>query len=657
MKASTPAEYALNLHPWPFATVDSDGCLTFANAAFSRWFGAAPGDHIDHVLSAQPQLIQGLEAARAGQSPGPIQTANARDHVTYRICFTPLALPDERSGVALYAQPTESGPDSARAARIAILDEALDRITRVPYSTNEPRETLDRIVELIAECGVADSAVMYVNHNGRWFIRHASGPMKHLVGSEVTEREVRPSLKALKEERVIVVNELASADDDTRRWLAQCRICAMMDVKIDVPWGDLVDLAIHYHSPPKRPFGDEDEVFLERVASRITMALHNAGLVAKLKHEQSELDSILKYIPVGVFVLDADLKLTRANESFETLFGIDAARAYGNTLEQFIPPPLGPRMFRHCQQARKSNVPLHFEEVLRLPDGGCREFATIKAALRDAEGRPTGVVAITADITERNRLQEELRRSHASLEQRVSERTEELNKTIAELERFTYTIAHDLRAPLRGIHRHCEMLLEPHGDMPAPAAQSHLRKVMKAARRMDQMIGDLLTYSRVGLSHHEPEPVDVGKVVQETVTALAEQIEARGADVKISGPFPRVLGDRMLLGQLLVNLLCNALTFVPPERAPQIEIGSTRRQRTVQLWIQDNGIGIDPRYRRRLFRLFERLHGQDEYPGSGIGLAIVKRAAERMRGRAGFNSELGKGSRFWVELRLPEQQL
>ena len=280
-------------------------------------------------------------------------------------------------------------------------------------------------------------------------------------------------------------------------------------------------------------------------------------------------------------------------------------------------------------------------------------FETSKIALRDEKGRPYAVVGIAADVTEREHMHEEIRRTNACLEAKVAERTEALSKTIAELERFTYMVAHDLRAPLRGIHRYSELLLEDH-ELPEGDAKRYLHRVVNAAKRMDGLIGDLLTYSRVGLNQTKPERQDLNQVVQETVDAIAGQIEECGAKVNISGTFPAVLCDRLLLNQILMNRLSNALKFVPPGRKPSIKIWATRCGRFTRLWVQDNGIGIEARYRDRVFALFERLHREHEYPGTGMGLAIVNRAVEQMGGKVGVESELGRGSRFWVELRLAE---
>ena len=249
----------------------------------------------------------------------------------------------------------------------------------------------------------------------------------------------------------------------------------------------------------------------------------------------------------------------------------------------------------------------------------------------------------------------EIRHINAALESRVGKRTEELSKAVGELERFTYTVAHDLRGPLRSIHRYGELLLERSGALPASEAESYLHNVVNAAERLDQLIGDLLTYSQLDMKQLNPEALDPGQIVQDAIGALAVQFEERRAEVNVCGPLPLVLGDRVLLGQILANFLSNALKFVPSDRKPEIKIWATTQGSVVRLWIQDNGIGIEPHYHDRIFKLFERLHSKEEYAGTGVGLGIVKRAAERLGGRVGFDSKPGKGSRFWVELILAKE--
>jgi signal transduction histidine kinase len=166
---------------------------------------------------------------------------------------------------------------------------------------------------------------------------------------------------------------------------------------------------------------------------------------------------------------------------------------------------------------------------------------------------------------------------------------------------------------------------------------------------MDALIEDLLSYSRVSRIELDPEPLDLEDVVRDVLVHLPDLDERADIEVARDG-MPRVLGHRAALFQALTNLVSNALKFVPPGTRPSVRIHAERRERRVRLWVEDNGIGIAPEHHERIFRVFERLHGRERYPGTGVGLAIVRKAIERMGGASGVESRVGAGSRFWIEL-------
>jgi len=241
------------------------------------------------------------------------------------------------------------------------------------------------------------------------------------------------------------------------------------------------------------------------------------------------------------------------------------------------------------------------------------------------------------------RSNEELRRHRDHLEELVGERT-------AELEAFAYSISHDLRAPLRAMHGFSQALLEDYADRLDPTGQDYARRIVAAAQRMDTLILDLLTYSHLGRAEMRLGPVRLGCVVEQALAALEADIEERGTQVAVEEPLPQVAADHATLVRVVGNLLSNAIRFVAPDVCPRVRVWAEERGERIRLWVEDNGIGIPPQYHERIFRVFERLHGIETYPGTGIGLAIVKKGVERMGGRVGLESEIGQGSRFWIEL-------
>jgi signal transduction histidine kinase len=194
------------------------------------------------------------------------------------------------------------------------------------------------------------------------------------------------------------------------------------------------------------------------------------------------------------------------------------------------------------------------------------------------------------------------------------------------------------------------MLLETAAGKLDETERGYFASMIRAGGRMDALITDLLAYTRLARQDVSLQNLDLEAVVDRVLGEMREGLSTKRAEVSVERPLPKVLAHPLLLGQAISNLVSNAAKFVPPGRQPQIRIGAQDRNGRVRLWIQDNGIGISPEYHQRIFRVFERLHSGAEFPGTGIGLAIVRRAAERMSGAVGVESEEGKGSRFWLDL-------
>lgn len=255
-----------------------------------------------------------------------------------------------------------------------------------------------------------------------------------------------------------------------------------------------------------------------------------------------------------------------------------------------------------------------------------------------------------------NSMATQVHGSQARLEQEVRERTAALEERNEELEAFGYSISHDLRAPLRTMQGFSEALLEDFGDKLDPTGRDFAERIVAGSRRMDELIRDLLAYSRISRGDLLLVPVPLGPLAESALAELGSPLQTRGATVRVAEALPVVLGHAGTLSQVFTNLLGNALKFVPAERAPRVQITTERRNGMERIWVEDNGIGIAPEHQERIFRVFERLHSSEEYPGTGIGLAIVRKAVERMGGRVGVESSVGRGSRFWVELQTADER-
>jgi PAS domain S-box-containing protein len=275
----------------------------------------------------------------------------------------------------------------------------------------------------------------------------------------------------------------------------------------------------------------------------------------------------------------------------------------------------------------------------------------------DAQGQAVRVIGCVVSIEEQKRAdqalrkaKEELARANHDLERKVEERTAKLQETVAELESWSYSIAHDMRAPLRTMHGYSKLLAEEHGPKLEPAARYYLQRIDAATQRLDQYIRDLLDYGKVVRGDLPMASVDAGALIGEIVTTYPDFQPAR-CDIQVVDGLPPVQANAAALTQVISNLLDNAVKFVKPGAFPHVRIRAEEINGWVRLWFEDEGIGIDGRAHKRIFGIFQSLHPHGAYEGTGIGLAIVRRAVERMGGKVGVQSELGHGSRFWVDLK------
>jgi signal transduction histidine kinase len=283
--------------------------------------------------------------------------------------------------------------------------------------------------------------------------------------------------------------------------------------------------------------------------------------------------------------------------------------------------------------------------VARL-DTSTRRIAEGDYSVEIPEGPPDEVGRLALSF---KRMADTIFDHTQNLEQRVAERTTELNRINTELQHFSYVISHDLREPLRTISNYLKLLNRRYSDHLPPDAREFVGFAVDGAQRMDRMIVNLLEYSRAGRSDREPGPVDMAVVTRQALASLDQAIRRAGAVLEV-GELPTVTGDATLLGGLMQNLIGNALKYRAPDRQPAIRVAAERSEGKWLFRVADNGIGIDPEFHDRVFQIFQRLHTDAEIEGAGIGLASCKRIVERHGGRIWVESVPGQGSDFLFTL-------
>jgi PAS domain S-box-containing protein len=281
--------------------------------------------------------------------------------------------------------------------------------------------------------------------------------------------------------------------------------------------------------------------------------------------------------------------------------------------------------------------------------GAYRWFLKRSLPVRDATGAIQKRIGMCIDIDDLKTAEAILSNHAGDLSREVLARTGELRETIGELEAFSYSVSHDMRAPLRAMQGFAQLLLQNNeATLDAPSID-RLRRISASAARLDALIGDVLTYSRLLRSEIVLEPVDLDELVRRVV-ATYPQLQADGAEITIEGRLPPVRANEASLSQVVSNLLTNAVKFVAPGTPARVVVRAERDGDDVRVWIEDNGIGIEPRDHERIWTIFTRIGRARDYEGTGIGLAIVRKAVERMGGTLGLESVPGQGSKFWFRL-------
>lgn len=370
-----------------------------------------------------------------------------------------------------------------------------------------------------------------------------------------------------------------------------------------------------------------------RLAVAVRSCLDRTEIRLRALRSETRLHTLLERLEVGVLRLTVAGEVLDANRACRALLGRfegGSGERSSNTVLEAIRERL--------PALKEQNDSAEREVELAARDGVsvCVYFSLLRVRVNGHDA----VDVLVEDVTK-------MRRS--------TERNQELERANRALEAFAYMVTHDLRAPLRNLQGYARALAEDGAQALDERCRTYVGSIGEIARKMDAMIADVLELSRLSRIELPAQPVDLRGVIEEALALLEETINRKAATVEVEVPPDTVvMGHPQTLAQILTNLISNALKFVDEGVRPVVRLATERRDASrLRLWVEDNGIGIDPEQHQRIFEVFQRLHGEETYPGSGIGLALVKKGIERMGGLAGVEPAPRRGSRFWIELRAP----
>ena len=413
------------------------------------------------------------------------------------------------------------------------------------------------------------------------------------------------------------------------------------------PGMDVRHLRCHLTDVTAKLRAERDQKLRTRELTRVNEQLRLIN--RELEELKERYRDLYQNAPTMYFSIDNQGRFLDCNETLVRTLGYRRGDLVGRSYETILPEQNRPRFASRFQEyLREGQIEVQSEWV--KADGGVLDVWVKGTAVRGPDGNALYSRSVAQDVTARQRLELELKEKN----ERLAHTIEELSRRNKEMDDFTYVVSHDLQEPLRTLTAFSDFLVRDYGNRLEGEGREFVAHIVEAARRMRRLIHDLLSLSRVGKFAADFSPVDLNEVVAVVRADLAELIRSRMARVVVTGPLPTVWGDRARLGQLVANLVTNGLKY-NDDPEPVVELGVPESETSPATWVtlavRDNGIGIDPQFHAKIFQLFRRLHTQEEYEGTGAGLAICEKILEAHGGRIWVESEPNKGSTFFVTLR------
>jgi|GEM_PF-1969944 len=496
-----------------------------------------------------------------------------------------------------------------------------------------------------------------IEASNAWLASAKDGQQRHMRRSGSTTILLPQELTEMKQRKALMDSVRFLFDDfiSTERQLQQERLDEVTRMQQALAWGGLLLLLVAAITIGTHVF-KQLHLLNNQHLTALEAVLHSTR---ELAHQREWFRVILVSIGDAVLATDHEGRASFLNREAEKLIGWTEKEASNFSVTELIQikdANTGQTMRNPVAEVLedKKNIVLVKEALLVSRDGEEIPIQCSASPIFDETHGILGTVLVFHDSTVERKAQKALMEYSKTLELEVSGRTEHLRQAYMEMEAFSYTVSHDLRSPLRSMQGYAEAILEDYGERLDDKGRGYLERIKAAAERLDKLIQDLLTYTRVTRESTPLIPLDLDAIVRDMI-AHYPNLQAPAVDVDIEGHLPIVLGRESGLTQIFSNLLGNAVKFVPEGVTPRVWIRAENRGNVVRIWIEDNGIGMDPVNHERAFRIFEQLNNSKLYTGTGVGLAITKKAVESLNGQIGIISELGQGTRFWLDLCLSEK--
>ena len=547
------------------------------------------------------------------------------------------------------ASYTHAGPEPSARTLPDLDAEYLMKSSLAISAEIEQEALLEKIMNVVIESSGAEAGYLLIEENGNLFVRAES----HAADSEAVKtfnkrlEEASGICKAIVRyvhragERLILRNAGKEGPFVDNPEVQEMRLCSVLCLPV-IKQSKLIGILYLENRLSEGVFTPGKTDMVELLVSQAAISLENAMLFAErreaeeaLRETSDYLESLIDHANAPIVVWDTSRRITRFNHAFERLTGYAACDVLGRPLELLFPEKGKQKSLAHIDRTSSGEFWNAVEIPIQRKDGSVRTVLWNSANIHDEDGITViATIAQGQDITDRKLAEGELKKY-----------AEDLKRSNQDLEWFAYISSHDLQEPLRGISGFAELLEKRYKGQLDDRADNYIHFIVDGTRQMQQIIQDLLSYSRVQTRGHEFNVIDANQALDRALFNLHASIREKRA-VITKDSLPDILADNIQITQVFQNLIGNALKFHKPDAVPEIHISASREGDTWVFSVTDNGIGIDPAHTDRIFRIFQRLHAKGEYDGTGIGLAICKRIVERHGGEITVRSEPGVGSTF-----------